>query len=223
MKLSEAEELLPWCVAGTLSEEEARLVQAFIDSGDIPQEKVEALRQLADGVEAQVDNEPAYNPAILQRVMTQLDDIVQEKGETEKVLQNSTSKITVKPNLFERIATFMQWSLTPSWAKMTMAVQFSLLVAAVVAFSVSNKGSPTDGGFVTASGDTSGDLTVAFSPNASEADIRALLQQYHANIVAGPTALGMYTIDLADDTDIAATQAALQANAITTLVQPVQK
>ena len=232
MKLSEAEELLPWFVAGTLSDEETRLVQAFMDSGAIPREKIDELGALAVAVDTEVEDEPEYNPAILRNVMSQLDGIVQDKSVQEahvheKSAQQNLSRAVAKTgtelNLFERVASLVQWSLTPSWAKMTMAVQFSLLVAAVVVFSTSYDGSQSDGGFNTASGNNPGDLTVAFNPSASEADVRALLQQYGANIVAGPTALGIYTIDLADDVDIATVQAELQANSLTTIVQPVLK
>lgn len=41
-------------------------------------------------------------------------------------------------------------------------------------------------------------LQVAFRPDASEAELRALLSQIGAEIVAGPSALGLYDIAVAD-------------------------
>lgn len=41
-------------------------------------------------------------------------------------------------------------------------------------------------------------LQVAFRPDASEAELRALLSQIGAEIVAGPSALGLYGVAVAD-------------------------
>ena len=48
MTRQEAEDLLPWFVNGTLSHEESRAVQAFIDSGEISQQEVEEVRLFAE-------------------------------------------------------------------------------------------------------------------------------------------------------------------------------
>jgi hypothetical protein len=43
MNRQEAQELLPWFVAGTLNEDESRAVQAFIDSGEISKAELNEL------------------------------------------------------------------------------------------------------------------------------------------------------------------------------------
>lgn len=44
-----------------------------------------------------------------------------------------------------------------------------------------------------------GEFMVAFEPTATESDIRALLAAVHGEIVAGPSALGLYRVRSADD------------------------
>ena len=65
MNRQEAEELLPWFVAGALDAEETRAVQAFIDSGEISAEELESVSALATTVAASAADEPAYDPGIL--------------------------------------------------------------------------------------------------------------------------------------------------------------
>ena len=69
MNRREAQELLPWHIAGTLSAEESQVVQAFIDSGEISSSEVEELSMFAETVASVGEQEPVYNPAILQRAI----------------------------------------------------------------------------------------------------------------------------------------------------------
>jgi hypothetical protein len=54
-------------------------------------------------------------------------------------------------------------------------------------------------------------FTVAFNENATEAEIRDLLLSLDIEIVAGPSALGLYTVVAAEDADAVAVAAALAA------------
>ena len=86
MTRQEAEELLPWFVNGTLSREESRAVQAFIDSGEISQQEVEEVRLFAETIQEQSAEEPAFNPGIFEGVMAKLDTVEQEAVDTPVIV-----------------------------------------------------------------------------------------------------------------------------------------
>lgn len=64
-------------------------------------------------------------------------------------------------------------------------------------------------------------LTVAFSPDASEASIRTLLQRYSLSIVDGPSALGLYFLSFPEGTD--ADELSRNLRAETTIIQSADK
>ena len=75
-------------------------------------------------------------------------------------------------------------------------------------------------GFTLASGEgPSADFIVAFAPEATEAEIRGLLLTNGLEIVAGPSALGLYSLGLIDTDTTDAALAALSSSAIVEDVQ----
>lgn len=74
-------------------------------------------------------------------------------------------------------------------------------------------------GFTLASGGAEADFTVAFAPDATEADMRALLLAAGLEIVSGPSALGIYGLGLIDANTSDAAFAALSASGIVEDVQ----
>lgn len=82
---------------------------------------------------------------------------------------------------------------------------------------------PTDSaepaGFTLASGGSAADFTVVFAPDATEAEMRALLLETGLEIVSGPSALGIYGLGLIDAETSDAAFAALTASAIVEDIQ----
>ncbi|MFV1878023.1 hypothetical protein [Nioella sp.] len=74
-------------------------------------------------------------------------------------------------------------------------------------------------GFTLASGGAAADFTVVFAPDATEAELRALLLEAGLEIVSGPSALGIYGLGLIDAEMSDAAFAALSASAIVEDVQ----
>ncbi len=66
-------------------------------------------------------------------------------------------------------------------------------------------------GYSLASGESDVMFTVAFAPDATEAEIRSLLVGAGLEIVSGPSALGFYGLDLLDGEDAETARAALAA------------
>jgi hypothetical protein len=206
MNRQEAEELLPWFVAGTLNEEESRAVQAFIDSGEITPQEIEALSSLAATVEETGAEEPAYDPAILKRALDRLDDVVQEPAPEPVVVSEpgalrSGGTASRGPGVWQRILETVQWSATPPLARIVVAGQFALLLGLAVLLGGEGD-SETVAETVAGSGTTlTADFSVSFAPGATEADIRVLLLESEASIVSGPSALGLYQISVPEDTE----------------------
>ncbi|MGD8417667.1 MAG: hypothetical protein PVH91_11455, partial [Pseudomonadales bacterium] len=205
MNRREAEELLPWFVAGTLSEEEAQAVQAFIDSGDISTEELAELAVFAETVAEPAPGEPAYNPAVLKKALAQLDGITQEAPEPPLVVgevgrdRGAAGRATERdetPGLLRRLLDALQWSATPPLARVVVAGQFALLLglALIVGMQTRDSGEVVSETVAGESAALGADFSVSFAPGISEADVRTLLLKHRVSIVGGPSALGIYQI-----------------------------
>ena len=224
MTLTEAEELLPWAIAGTLSEDEARAVQAFIDSGEISPEQIAELEFLADTVQTVAAEEPQFNPAVIKNIVAKVDSVPQIKVAVPDFQRQA--RAVEKTGWLQKVADFLQLSLTPTWAKVTIAAQLSLIVGAVAIYytqdqTTSNPNYGTAGGGPIKLG--AGDFSVIFAPTSTAADIGNLLNEYHLTIVAGPSSIGAYTVAAEKNTDIDALKATLSEKSIINYVLPVEE
>jgi len=226
MNLREAEALLPWYVAGTLDAEEARAVKAFIDSGAIPPAAMAELDELQTEV-ASDSHEPAYDPAILSRVMERLDAIPQEAPADDPLVvlgergagPTSSDGSEGLTGYFRRLAERLGWSQTPAFARVAVGAQF-LLVLGLAAALLLGDGAPVDTEYGTVSGQDRGDLAIVFAPGATEGDIRTLLRGSRLRLVDGPSALGVYRVAAPDQADLAALQDTLRASPLVQVVTP---
>ncbi len=225
MNRQEAEELLPWFVAGSLNADETRAVQAFIDSGEISAAELNEVSLFAETINEQSAHEPEYNPAILDNAMAKLDAVVQEASDEPLIVREPIAE----PGLLERISTFFKWDDTPRMAKLAIGAQFAAVLAMVVFVTASDNGGsffPRGAAtYETVSGTaavTTADLTIAFAADTTLEEVTALLATVDGRIVDGPNSLGMYNIALPEDADVTALQTELSASALTTFVQPVQ-
>jgi hypothetical protein len=227
MNRREAEELLPWFVAGSLSEEETRAVQAFIDSGEIEASELESLEIFAQSVAQPGAEEPEYDSTILQRAMQQLDGIEQEQPQLPLVVSEADQADDGEQpvGLVQRLLDKLQWSVTPPLARIVVAGQFALLLGLVTVVALREPG-PVDVISHTVAGSVVGqsaDFTLSFTPDASEASIRALLLDNRLHIVAGPSALGLYQVAAAEDADLERVSNVLAGSSLVVLVQPVPR
>jgi len=226
MNRREAEELLPWFVAGTLDSAETDAVQAFIDSGEIPESQLEELALFAESVGETGAEEPAYNPAILTRAMQQLDLVEQAQPDEPLVVREAQHHRTTpggsSSGWFASLLDRLQWSLTPPLARLAIGAQFALLVGLVVALGAGEGVDDGQGGYETVANlpPSAADLSVVFVPGTAETQIRKLLLDNQASIIAGPTALGVYTLDIADSFDLQVASDNLSTSSLTLLVQP---
>ena len=229
MNRQEAQELLPWFVAGTLSSEESRAVQAFIDSGEISKQEIDELSLFAETVVEQSVEEPAYNPEILSNVMAKLDDVPQVVVEEPLVVGEAGAK----PSLWQSLSNWFEvkfaWAAMPPLTKGAVGAQFALVVAlgaAVMGSPAEDAHTSRDSISETVSGPATAarapDIQVLIAPGVAEADFRRMLNDANVTIVEGPSKLGKYGLAVeegVEGAELEATIAKLKANPITAIVQ----
>ncbi|MEZ5559315.1 MAG: hypothetical protein R3E86_12345 [Pseudomonadales bacterium] len=226
MNRQEAEELLPWYVAGALSAREAQAVEAFIDSGAISRSTLDEVRSYAAATAETGPDEPDYDPQILQRVLTRLDDVPQMAPEEPVVVvpertahQEGTGRGGWLGALVERL----QWRLTPPLARALIAAQLLLVLglAAALVLQAPSIDREYETVSATPAATQAGSYTLQFAPGTTEADLRRLLVDADATIVSGPSALGLYTIAFAPDADADAGAARLRGSSLVSYLQPL--
>ena len=220
MNRQEAEALLPWHVAGSLSADEAQAVQAFIDSGQLDPGDIAELQTFAQEVRSVHVDEPAYNPALLDSVLARLDEVPQES-----ILL--TSQNDAQPGFFARLREQLQWSLTPAPARWAMGAQFAIVAGLVGLLTVGAGESTTEVISETVAGPQmtrEAVFQVGFESTVTAARLSDSLNAVGLEIVGGPSAMGFYLLAPVDETAaLAELEAALDATGITVLLQPAPK
>lgn len=226
MNRQEAQELLPWYVAGALTPEEMRAVQVFVDNGEISAEQLDEMRFVGEALRETGTDEPRYDPRILERVLAGLDDVPQDRPDGEPMVvvrerRRREAAGETDAGWLSRLRERLQWSATPPLARAAIAAQFALLLALAAALTLD----ATDAGgeYEVVSGTTHGDYTLTFAPGTSEAEVRRLLLENRASIVAGPSAIGLYTIAFDEGVDPAAAARRIEASGLVTFLQPAPR
>lgn len=183
--------LLPWYVNGTLEGEERRQVEAYLERSSHARDEVELLRALRQQVKDEaIESSPGELG--LQRLKRQM------KQEAEQRPQDRMAGRTIT------VASF--------WRPLAVAACLVVMVQAGIMVGLGGFGT-TDSGVTTASGGSPAVLQVTFAPEATEQQIRDVLQQAGASIADGPTALGVYNLRLVDaDTSVEEALATLRAS-----------
>lgn len=183
--------LLPWYVNGTLEAEEREQIEAYLERNAEARDEVELLRALRQQVkEKKFENSPGELG--LQRLKRDIkQDSEQHKGSSDKM----TGRVVT-------VASF--------WRPLAVAACLAVVIQAGVMIGFT--GGP--GGELEPAGKTISVLQVTFAPDATEQDIREVLQAAGASIADGPTALGIYNLRLVDPdaTTVEEALAALRAN-----------
>jgi anti-sigma factor RsiW len=194
-------ELLPWYAAGTLSDAERAEVEDFLERHPEHHRDVAELRAL---VETEV---------MLSRQAPELDPGLFDKAMAEIEAYENARQPAAEPAAGWLDALRSWWTVTPSLSRAVMAAQFALLLGVASLFLTLQQppDSTTLGGTVEPAAGPR--VSVQFAATATEAAIRGALGEVGAEIVAGPSALGLYTIALPEDADAEAALGTLRANA----------
>jgi anti-sigma factor RsiW len=167
----DAELLLPWYVAGSLSEPERSAVAEHVRSCEACRREEAWLRGVADAVRST----PSPSPA-------------PELG--ARVLATVVARQAAGP-WWRRL-----WTVREARAVLAVAlVEAAALAALLVAWT------PRVSPFRTLGTSQPAHVQVVFHPEATEAQMRSLLRRYGATVVAGPGAGGVYRLRLPEGVD----------------------
>ncbi|MFN4099030.1 MAG: hypothetical protein ACK4GT_04570 [Pararhodobacter sp.] len=179
---SEIELDLPFFVNGTLSAEERARFEALMAEDAVLTAEHDAMAALRTTMQAEDIRSPGeFGLARLMR------DLAKETAAPAPARAPSRSRI---------------WQAVAAVAVVGLLAQ---------TFFLRDSGAPDQDGYLMAGAVTPGALVVGFAPGATEAGIRGLLLDADLEIVAGPSALGLYRLEILEGGDLTAATEALRA------------
>ncbi|HEX6899273.1 MAG TPA: zf-HC2 domain-containing protein [Thermoanaerobaculia bacterium] len=199
-------ELLPWHVNGTLSHQERERVEAHLAECLLCQEEERACRRTAAVVRETGDASPSPHPVQFQRLLARVEE--HEREEAERRGRGRLARLLGDTPRFARRALLAQ------------AAVILVLVGALIWMAL-----PRPAEYVTLSDPSpppvAGEqLRVMFAPGTTEREIRELLLAFRGEIRAGPSPLGVYTVEIPDGSDREVVLARLRSEPQVTFAQP---
>lgn len=181
--------LLPWYVNGSLSAEETKAVEAYLEGNPHARDEVELLSALRGQVkEEAIENSPGELG--LKRLRREI---------------SLSEKQDAAPAESGTVVTIASW-----WRPLAVAACLAVVIQAGFMVDLTRDTGDEVG---TAGGEIAYAppvLQVTFAPTATEQDIREVLQSAGTSIASGPTAIGVYGLRLlGGDTSDAQIDAAL--------------
>lgn len=201
------DELLPWYVTGALADDDRRWVEAWLASHPEAQAALDWHRTLAKVVDERESAAPA--------------DVGWAGLASRLAADRTPAPRRATPGLGERV---YAW-----WAGIAKAPGFALAALAIavqtVVIGVLVQRGPSDSEYATVRGGAAATellLQVRFRPDATEQDLRVLLNAAGARIVDGPDQLGEYLVaPRAGEVD--AVRDALRASGLVANVEPFER
>ena len=184
MTPEEFEELLPWYATGTLEPDEASAVEAHLAASPHARAELANFRALHEIVQ-DTSGEPEFNPGLVNDALAQIDSY--ERGRAERA-EGRGIVVWLRRNFVPA------WEATPSLTRAAVAAQFALMLALGGALLLPEReGFTTVGG---GSGSAQARIAIGFTETTRELELREVVRDLDAKIVAGPSALGLYTLEL---------------------------
>lgn len=195
-------ELLPWFVNGTLSDTEAARVAAHVrDCADCAHELAQC-RVMAEGVKEISDNTiNTWQPSATHfaNLMRQVDAAARQPAR----------------GVLAQIQDWFAWlDVTPNPARWALGLQSALVLMLAVVWLVEPGEQPGYQTMSSAAPQAAADQTtfkIVFADDIIEKELRGLLHGVAAEIVAGPSALGVYTLRMSKSGTPDQTQQAMLA------------
>jgi anti-sigma factor RsiW len=175
----ELRQLVPWFANGTLEGAEAERLSAHLESCAECRAELDSCRRLGERLRERLANAPAPHPVQLRRL---LDRLEQPQPDEQPEPRSPRRRLG-------------HW---PAAARWLVAAQFAAL--ALLGFAFGSRTAP-EPGFRTLSAPQSstagrGIARVVFAEGVREVEMRALLLELEAEILGGPSPLGVYTLAL---------------------------
>ena len=219
MTHTEAIDLLAWYVTDSLEAVEAAAVAKHVESCETCRQEVRELKLVHQSVAEVGVEEPAYRPALVDEALARIDAAAQPRERPPH------GPFAALASVLRALAHSIGWDTTPVFARVALVAQFALLVAiGTIAFRAQQHVAEV-GPITTSAGlpaaPTGARLSVAFRDSATIEQVQTLLGELDSQIVAGPTALGLYTIVIGPRTNVDQVARQLQASGLATFVAPV--
>jgi anti-sigma factor RsiW len=185
-------ELLPWYVNNTLKDPDRKTVARHISECQMCEEEAARCRTIADAVRG--SEVAAWTPSSerVARMMARID--------VQSAAANGNGRRFNSRAWFEKIRLILQES--PSSVRWTLAAQTAVIVLLAAAIVLQLSAGPSLL-YRTLSDPSAGlrrertHIQVIFADDMTEREIRTLLNDVGAAIVAGPTPIGLYTLAIA--------------------------
>ncbi len=222
-ELERVRELLPWHVRGALEDEERTFMESWLaeNLAQHPDIEVEMawLKKTANQLQHLAQPEPALAEAGLKALMQRIELDKEAQG-----AQSRKATVVHRPPLADRITGWVTALLGVRLPALALSLTLVLIVQIGVIGALIFTEPASQALLGSASAPMSAQpgqvlLTVAFKPTASEAAMRGVLANAQLQIVAGPSALGLYTLAVARDHVDSAIQQLRQASAVVESVQ----
>lgn len=225
-------ELLPWYVNGTLPDPDRVRVEDHTAGCRRCQEEVETCRRTAAAIQGLGDVAPSPHPVQLQRMLARIDEAERHERQGRKVRREESAAVRFAAPVRALIAA------TPRPLRGAMLAQVAVIVllVGVLVWGELHSGAAGTSGASSqppASYQTLSDpaappvpggtvvLHLMFSPRATEKEIRGLLLEVHGEITAGPSPLGIYTVEVpAAGHPVSAVLARLHSESAVTFAEP---
>ncbi len=213
-------ELLPWYVNGSLAQPERERVEAHLAACRRCEEEVRACRRTAAEIAGAGEVAPSPHPIQFQRVLARIEESDREErrhGGGWRILAPFRSLVQATPR--------------PLRGALVAQAAVIFLLVGFLAWGSLRPGSPalasSPAVYRTLSDPAPAPvptfrLRVMFSPKATEREIRGLLLGIRGEITAGPSPLGLYTVEVPAAGDPAAgVLARLRSEPQVTFAEPV--
>jgi hypothetical protein len=215
-------DLLPWYANATLAEGERRVVETHLAVCAQCREELAASRGLGDVVRQVPEIAPAPHPARLARIMAQID--ADERTAGEHTLRSFwRSPLTSLQDLLTATPRVMRWALL---AQLVLVMGLAGGLARLRNPAPASPAAPPQYTVLSdpapAALPHTAPLRIVFAPGTTEQEIRDLLLGFRGQITAGPSPLGVYTVDVPATPDpLAGVLAHLRKHRQVMLAEPV--
>jgi hypothetical protein len=181
-------DLLPWYANGTLLDGERRTVEAHLAECPRCREEIVACQRLGEAIRQTEQTAPAAHPARLARLMDRIDKEEQRPWQGLAALLRATPPLA-RGALVVQLVVLMaltgllvRWSQRPDEAAPTPPAPV---------YRTLSESTPAP-----ASPERTARLRLVFAEGTTEQETRHLLLDIRGQIVAGPSALGVYTVEV---------------------------
>ena len=187
----EAWQLLPWFANGSLERAEQKIVAAHLVTCADCRDEVERCRDVAAVAKAESGRQWAPSPEHVSRLLAKVEAIEAARGGAGGWLARLRSRLARLGDAVRETPTGVRWAL----AGQSVVV---ILLAGLVAWQGAAPGGPyrTLASIGEQFGRRPALARVVLSEDATEREIRALLESVGGRIVDGPSSVGAYTVEL---------------------------